>query len=45
MNVNLTAIIYFSVNTSNTILISGLGPDEYFGAYKRFNRNLSDVTK
>ena len=28
--------MYFTVDTKNTILISGLGPDEYFGQYKRF---------
>lgn len=36
MNINLTAVIYFSIINSDTVIISGLGPDEYFGAYKRF---------
>ena len=38
MNVNLTAILYFSIDNQDTIIVSGLGPDEYFGAYKRFGK-------
>ena len=36
MNINLTAVTYFSILDKYTVIINGLGPDEYFGAYKRF---------
>ena len=37
MNINLTAVTFYSIINKDVIFINGLGPDEYFGAYKRFN--------